>query len=419
LWCESNALFLFAGGLASTASHVRTARVISTPVISKLPSHVLAFDAWDMSESPIQRKSMKKFATLAVLATLSSMAAAQSNVTLFGVVDEAARYVKNGSNHLYSLASGGINTSRVGFRGIEDLGDGLKAGFWLESGFNADSGSNSDSTRFFNRRSTVSLLGNFGEVRLGRDYTPTYLGYTDYDVFGDNGIAASSKFDLSLGVSRDAQTGVTQYTNSGETRSDNQIQYFTPTNLGGFYGRASVASGEAVAGKKYYGGRVGYGAGPLDVSVSYGQFTVAPVLGDDKFKTFDVGATYDFAVVKLFGYYTQNKLASQKIQTYSLGATAPIGAGLVKAAFTHSNQSGTIGVTTGTGTQAFGTSVDANDADQLAVGYIYNLSKRTAVYGTAAYLKNKGNAQFALSGGPAIGAGQKSKGAEVGLRHAF
>ena len=94
----------------------------------------------------------------------------------------------------------------------------------------------------------MSLLGNFGEIRLGRDYTPTYLGYTDYDVFGDNGIAASSKFDLSLGVARDGQTGVTQYTNSGETRADNQIQYFTPNNLGGFYGRASVASGEGVAG---------------------------------------------------------------------------------------------------------------------------------------------------------------------------
>src|ERR1700709_2682042 len=82
-----------------------------------------------MSESPIQRKSMKKFATLAVLATLSSMAAAQSNVPLFGIVDEAARYVSNGDVHQYSLVSGGINSSRIGFRGIEDLGEGLKAGF--------------------------------------------------------------------------------------------------------------------------------------------------------------------------------------------------------------------------------------------------------------------------------------------------
>jgi predicted porin len=353
---------------------------------------------------------MKKIVTLAVLAAISGVAAAQSTVTLFGVVDEAARYVKNGDTHLYSLASGGINTSRFGFRGVEDLGGGLKAGFWIESGFNADSGSSSDSTRLFNRRSTVSLLGNFGEIRLGRDFTPTYTGYTDYDVFGDNGIAASSKFDISLGVSRDGQTGVTQYTNSGETRADNQVAYFLPANIGGVYGRVSVAPGEGVAGKKYYGGRIGYAGGPVDVSASYGQFTVAPILGEDKFKTFDVGASYDLTVVKLFAYYTQSKLAAQKIATYSVGVTAPIGVGLVKAQFTHANQ---------TGNTAAGVNVDANDANQVAVGYIYNLSKRTAVYGTAAYLKNKGNGQFALAGGPAQTAGAKSTGAEVGIRHSF
>ena len=178
---------------------------------------------------------MKKFATLAVLAAASAGAYAQSSVTLFGIVDEAARYVKNGDLKVKSLASGGINTSRLGVRGVEDLGDGLKAGFWLETGLNADSGTTSDSTRFWNRRSTVSLMGNFGEVRLGRDFTPTYLGYSDYDVFGDNGVAASGKFDAPLGVLRDGST--TLGTGQG-TRADNQITYLTPGNLGGFYGRA-------------------------------------------------------------------------------------------------------------------------------------------------------------------------------------
>jgi len=130
---------------------------------------------------------MKKFAALAVLAAASAGAYAQSSVTLFGIIDEAGRYVKNGDLKIKSLASGGINTSRLGVRGTEDLGGGLKAGFWLETGLNADSGTQSDSTRFWNRRTTVSLLGNFGEVRLGRDFTPTYTGYSDYDVFGDNG----------------------------------------------------------------------------------------------------------------------------------------------------------------------------------------------------------------------------------------
>jgi len=245
----------------------------------------------------------------------------------------------------------------------------------------------------------VSLIGNFGELRLGRDYTPTYLGYSDYDPFGDNGVAASGKFDSSLGTARD--TG---------TRADNQIMYLTPGNLGGFYGRAAVAAGEGTAGKKYYGARAGWAAGPADVSASYGQTTVAPLLGEDKFKTFDVGTSYDFGVVKAMAYYTQSKFVDQKIATYSIGAIVPIGVGLIKASYTHANASGT---------NAAGVNVDANDADQAAVGYVYNLSKRTAIYGTAAYVKNKGNATFAVASSPTIVAGAKSTGVELGLRHSF
>jgi predicted porin len=343
---------------------------------------------------------MKKFATLAVLAAASVGAYAQSSVTLFGVLDVNARYVKNGDEKIKSLSGNGVNTSRLGVRGTEDLGDGLKAGFWLETGLNVDSGTQSDATRFWNRRATVSLSGNFGEVRLGRDYTPTYLGYSDYDPFGDNGVAASGKFDSSLGTARD--TG---------TRADNQIMYLTPGNLGGFYGRAAVAAGEGTAGKKYYGGRAGWAAGPIDVSASYGQTTVAPVAGgEDKFKTFDAGASYDFGVVKATGYFTQSKFANQKLQVYSLGAIVPVGVGQIKAAYTHANASGTT---------AAGVNVDANDADQVALGYIYNLSKRTAIYSTAAYVKNKGNATFAVASAPTIGAGQKSTGLELGMRHSF
>jgi len=352
-----------------------------------------------MSDITNQRKSMKKLAILSALAAISAGAAAQSNVTLFGVLDVNARYVKNGDEKIKSLAGNGLNTSRLGVRGTEDLGDGLKAGFWLESGINVDSGTQSDATRFWNRRTTVSLIGNFGELRLGRDYTPTYLGYSDYDPFGDNGVAASGKFDSSLGTARD--TG---------TRADNQIMYLTPGNLGGFYGRAAVAAGEGTAGKKYYGARAGWAAGPADVSASYGQTTVAPLLGEDKFKTFDVGTSYDFGVVKAMAYYTQSKFVDQKIATYSIGAIVPIGVGLIKASYTHANASGT---------NAAGVNVDANDADQAAVGYVYNLSKRTAIYGTAAYVKNKGNATFAVASSPTIVAGAKSTGVELGLRHSF
>ena len=342
---------------------------------------------------------MKKFATLAVFAAISGGAYAQSSVTLFGIVDEAARYVKNGDEKMKSLASGGINSSRLGVRGTEDLGDGLKAGFWLETGLNADSGSQTDTTRFWNRRSTVSLMGSFGELRLGRDFTPTYTAYSDFDAFGDNGVAASGKFDRSLGTVRD--TG---------TRADNQIMYLLPSNLGGVYGRAAVAAGEGVDGKKYYGARIGYAAGPLDVSAAYGQTTVAPLQGEDKFKTGVFGASYDFGVVKAMGYYRQSKFADQKLAAIGVGAVVPVGVGQIKASYTRANASGT---------DALGNDVGGDDADQFALGYVHNLSKRTAVYGTAAYVKNKGNANFAVASNPTLTPGEKSTGLELGLRHSF
>ena len=88
----------------------------------------------------------------------------------------------------------------------------------------------------------------------------------------------------------------------------------------------------------------------------------------------------------------------------------PIGQSQIKAVYTHANASGI---------NAAGVNVDANDANQFGLGYIYNLSKRTAIYTTAAYVKNKGAAAFAVASAPTLVAGGKSTGAEVGLRHSF
>lgn len=343
---------------------------------------------------------MKRIVTLAALAAIAGAASAQtSSVTLFGIADAAARYVKNDNDSLSLLSSGGTNSSRFGVRGTEELGGGLRASFWLEHGFNIDTGAQTDASRFWNRRATVALAGGFGEVRLGRDFTPTYLGYADYDPFGDNGVAASSKFDSSLGTARD--TG---------TRADNQVTYLTPGGLGGFYARLSVAAGEAVAGKKYTGGRVGYAAGAFDVSAAYGQTLVAPVGGEDKFKTLDVGGSYDFDMVKATAYYVRSEFAQHELATYSIGALMPLGQGVLKAAYTRADASGT---------SIAGANVDDNDASQFALGYVYNLSKRTAVYTTVAQVSNKGAATFAVAGAPATVPGGKSTGFDLGLRHSF
>ena len=120
----------------------------------------------------------KSLLALAVLGTFAGVASAQSSVTLFGIVDVGLRNVKNGSNaDLWTQSTDGLNSSRLGFRGVEDLGGGMSAGFWLEAGLAADSGAmggsnglaapTSGAANIFNRRSTVSLMGNWGEIRLG------------------------------------------------------------------------------------------------------------------------------------------------------------------------------------------------------------------------------------------------------------
>ena len=115
----------------------------------------------------------KSLLALAVLGTFAGVASAQSSVTLFGIVDVGIRNVKNGSNpDLWTQSTDGLNSSRLGFRGVEDLGGGLSAGFWLEAGLAADAGNmggsngsaapTNGSSNIFNRRSTVSLMAQLG-----------------------------------------------------------------------------------------------------------------------------------------------------------------------------------------------------------------------------------------------------------------
>src|SRR5262245_59230432 len=122
----------------------------------------------------------KSLLALAALTAFAGAASAQSTVTLFGVVDQAVFSAKNGANSMKGLASNQLNSNRLGFRGVEDLGGGLRAGFWLESAMANDTGlaGGGNTGLDFQRRSTVSLMGGFGELRLGRDYDPSFWNYT-------------------------------------------------------------------------------------------------------------------------------------------------------------------------------------------------------------------------------------------------
>ena len=354
----------------------------------------------------------KSLLALAVLGAFAGAASAQSSVTLYGTVDLSGAYVKNdGSSKRLSLTQDGINSSQLGFRGIEDLGGGLKAGFNLLAGVNADTGTANG--KFWNRRSTVSLFSGAGELRLGRDYTPTFWNQTIFDAFGTNGLGSS------LNV-RQAYAG---------TRQDNSIGYFLPSNLGGFYGQAMVGAAEGNTSgdrpARYIGGRVGFAAGPFDVSGAYSTerfgggfisssaqaggraFAIAP--GNSQ-KTWNVGGSYDFGFLKLLGYYDHESLPGVSEQVYSLSTVIPFGQSEVHIGYDRSK------ISAGT----------TSSVDQFKGTYQYNLSKRTAMYGTISRLSNKSNLTASTLGAVPSSAGNglptaggTSKGFQLGVRHFF
>ncbi|WP_287953147.1 porin [Diaphorobacter sp.] len=341
----------------------------------------------------------KSLIALAVLAA-SGAAMAQSSVTLFGVVDTAFGYVDNANaagDSVYGLSTSGNATSRLGFRGVEDLGGGLKAGFWLEGEIFGDDGNSKGFN--FQRRSTVSLAGGFGEVRLGRDYTPGYSKVFSYDLFGQVGIGQFMGWSNWYGTSGDAN-GI---------RSSNMISYYTP-NFSGFTAGLGYGFDEQTSGKagRYVGGYVAYENGPLGVAVSYDQRNLA---ADVDRNALTVAGSYNLNVVKLNAIVQQTKddvpgASDRKVNAYALGASAPVGAGEVKLQYALYDQK----------------AIDSK-AHQISLGYVHNLSKRTALYGTVAYLKNKDASNLALPTrglevkGP--GAGENQTGVQLGIRHSF
>jgi predicted porin len=379
----------------------------------------------------------KSLIALAVMAAAGA-ASAQSSVTLFGIVDVNYNYIKgDGNGHVSRLTDSGYNSSRLGFRGTEDLGGGMSASFWLEAGLNPDNGTG-DATNTnnqvsgtaltgvggaqgvtFNRRSTVSLAGGWGELRLGRDYVPTFWNLTVFDPFGTNGVGAYTNLAISAGTGVGGQSALLT-----STRASNSIGYFLPPNLGGFYGQFMYAMGEnasnVAAGKddgRYIGGRLGFASGPFNVAVAYGQtkFTVggaavngvSPVGAD--YRVANIGGQWDFGFGKLLAQWGRDEIRSPvhpKQDTYLIGGLIPVGAGEIRLAWAHANVKTPI-------------SAAVDDADQFAVGYVHNLSKRTAVYATYARVNNKGQGIAFSNGRATTELGGSTDGFDLGIRHSF
>lgn len=347
----------------------------------------------------------KSLIALAVLAA-SGAAMAQSSVTLFGIVDVGVTSISNKDNGRNTgMSNGGASTNRLGFRGTETLDNGLKAGFWLEGELSPDTG---DRALNFQRRSTLSLSGDFGEVRLGRDQTPTYQNNSAFDPFGNNGVGQARSYGNIRGVNNSVD----------QVRNSNSVGYFLP-EMGGIYGQAQYAFSEKptkVGGNtndlknqgQYFGGRVGYNASGLNAAVSYGQWTdVGTVNPKDDLKVFNIGASYDLGMVKPSVFFGNEKLKDSEMRSFFVAATAPMG------------EQGELRASIG----RYDLKKSDNDFTTFAIGYGYNLSKRTQVYTTLAALRNKSEStsfsSLKVKGLEAPGAGKNSTGFDVGIRHSF
>lgn len=320
----------------------------------------------------------KSLLALAALTAFAGAASAQSSVTLFGIVDAAYAHLSAGGRSASGVTNSGLNSSRLGFRGVEDLGGGMRAGFWIEGALSNDDGNAAGQT--WQRRSTVSLIGNFGEIRLGRDYTPSFWNLTVYDPFGTNGVGTNMTIAM-LGAVR-LGTGAAAPTNTNAVRANNTIGYFLPGGLGGFSGQVQIAFGENTGGVKtnnYFGFRVGYAAGP--VAVNYGYGNTKGVNGASGVKYNNLGASFDAGVVRPSFLWANEKQGSgSKVTAWELGMTMPLGQAELRAAYSRYNVTGPV----------VGTSTSSDDWNKIAIGYGYNLSKRTQMYGTYARVSNNG-----------------------------
>ena len=372
--------------------------------------------------------------TLAAAALLGAFAgsAVAADVTLYGVVDYGLQYTHVDSDKAntdavdnFQLSSGNQSGARFGLKGSEDLGNGVKAGFHLENGFSADTGSLAQNSRLFGREARLFVNGAFGEVAFGRMGT---LGSAN----GTYGLLGNlSPFGASW-------VGAVEYSTYyvGGIRADNTVTYKTPTFAGvTVYAQYSFETNtkqeenlKATEGKasanRYYALGATYKAAGFDLAAvvdSYNwssTFTKKDADLDDGLSV-TLGGSYDFEVAKIFlsGQYFDNMIGNDKSQPGS----DPVDAGKSDSFYSFSSyfdnqnpiegyalQAGVSAPVAG-GTAMFAVGyTDAEEANSEAnqakiefkrigtsVGYTYSLSKRTNLYGVAAYyrdsVKNEGH----------------------------
>ncbi|MFZ6815341.1 porin [Undibacterium sp. Rencai35W] len=357
----------------------------------------------------------KSLLALALIGAFSGAAFAQSSVTVYGIVDAGFQSLDTGAaaGKVSRLQSGQESGSRLGFKGTEDLGGGLKANFVLEMGLNVDDGTSGQGSKAFGRRSLVGLSGDFGSVDLGRDKTPTFKFFDNFDPYASGYINNGSGLSNNTLYFVGGDTANTAGASNG--RITNAVLYSTPGNLNGFsalvgYGMGEVA-GDTSAGRSL-GLNLRYNASGLDVGYSFTKDNQQAVVGGPIVgkKANTVAATYDFGFVKPVVIYQKveddKAVSALDKKVFTLGATVPVDASSkVIATFTKVKDSTRINTTT---TDTVG------DAKQFALGYQYALSKRTDLYAAYARLTQDANSKTLASVN-----GADVKELTFGVRHQF
>ncbi|MDB5761612.1 MAG: porin [Herminiimonas sp.] len=324
--------------------------------------------------------------SLAVLGVSMQAAQAQSSVTIYGVTDVGYVLDQGGPQGSVSKLTSGIGYgSRLGFKGVEDLGGGLSAKFVLEAGFNVDNGSSAQGGIFFGRQSFVGLSGSAGSVTVGRQYTPYYLAMVAADPF-ITGYAGAA----------------TNLMSNGGGRVNNAILYVTPT-IAGFTGEFEYALGEVAgnnAASRVFDSAIGYANGPFALKYSYHNANDANAIDGQKNSL--LFGTYDFGFVKAHLAYAHNKGTSTiNSDDVMAGVTVPFGQHKILASVVFKNDK----------------TSQNRDASQFAAGYVYAMSKRTELYTAYGYINNKNGATYTVGNGGELGTGNRA--INLGLRHFF
>ncbi|MFM8901232.1 MAG: porin [Burkholderiales bacterium] len=336
----------------------------------------------------------KSLLALAVLGAFAGSAVAQSSVTLYGVADVNITRAKGGTNTLTSMGSGGLQGSRWGLRGSEDMGGGLKANFVLESGYAIDTGANLQGA-LFGRAAWVGLSGGFGEVRLGRQLTS--IG-TATDNLGSMATKGADLFAVA------ASTGNAFY------RTNNAITYLTP-NISGFQAQAQYSFGlanEPVSPSnegEHWGFNATYAAGPIKAGVAYLDVKDRlPAAGNQKAKGLLAYGGMSFGAISVLAAYDKKDFDLAKDPTvYGLEVGAKFGAASV--AFSVAKAKDTTG--------AAGVS---DDATLWTLQTVYDMSNRTSLYAFYTAVSNGAGAALGYNT-PALD--KSSNQLQLGLRHRF